>query len=100
VFGPYKTKAAALAAAATGPPPSSKLVDSRGLTDNSSAKPGQSLNVVPGVSDFFSRLGDRATWVRILKVTVGAIMIIAGLVRLGAPGAEQLAAKLPKVIPV
>jgi len=100
VFGPYNSKAAALAAAATGPPPPSKMVNSRGLTDNSSAAPGQSLNVVPGLSDFFTKLGDRATWVRILKVVVGSIMIIAGLVRLGAPGAEQVASKLPKVIPV
>jgi hypothetical protein len=70
---------------------------------------GEGIGQVPGakalggldaIGNFFSTLGDRATWVRIIKVVVGSIMIIAGLVRLGAPGAEQIAGKLPPVIPV
>lgn len=58
------------------------------------------LSGIDAVGGFFSKLGDRATWVRILKVTVGAIMIIAGLVRLGSPAAEKIAAKLPPIVPV
>jgi hypothetical protein len=58
------------------------------------------LTGVNAIGGFFAKIGDRSTWVRIIKVVVGAIMIIAGLVRLGAPGAEQVASKLPKVIPV
>ena len=58
------------------------------------------LTGIDAVGSFFSKLGDRALWVRIVKVAVGAIMIIAGLAKMGAPAAEKIAAKLPKVIPV
>jgi hypothetical protein len=52
------------------------------------------------IGKFFARLGQRATWVRIVKVIAGGILIIAGLARLAQPGAEKLASNLPKVIPV
>ena len=58
------------------------------------------LSGVNAIGSFFTKIGDRATWVRVLKVVTGALMIIAGLVRLGAPGAEKIAGQLPKVIPV
>lgn len=55
---------------------------------------------INAVGAFFNKLGDRATIVRIVKVVIGAVMIIAGLAKMGAPAAEKIAAKLPKVIPV
>jgi hypothetical protein len=58
------------------------------------------LSGIDAVGSFFNKLGDRATWIRVAKVVIGAIMIIAGLVRMGVPGAEKIASKLPPVVPV
>jgi len=96
--GAFATKAAAQAyKAAIGkgtlaPPPGTPVFGGQHVPNP--------LSGIDAVGHFFTTLGDRATWVRILKVTVGAIMIIAGLVRMGAPGAEKIASKLPPIVPV
>jgi len=92
VLGPYASKADA------------ELADLNAI-GKSTAKGGIApglggLSGVNAIGNFFNKIGDRATWVRIAKVAIGAIMIIAGLVRLGVPAAEKIAAKLPPVVPV
>jgi hypothetical protein len=90
VFGPFPTRAAAQKIAGIAPEP-----PHLGITGNPSVPGG-----LTAIGDFFTKIGDRATWVRVAKVVIGAIMIIAGLAKLGTPAAEKIAAKLPKVIPV
>lgn len=82
----YPTQAAAKAEAAKfngalglSPNPIQAVI--QGATGNTTAS-GVGQNPLTAVGQFFSTLGQRATWVRIAKVAIGAIMIITGLNKL------------------
>jgi hypothetical protein len=50
-------------------------------------------SVIPQqVTQFFSDLGEKATWLRIAKVVVGSVMIIIGLARITGAGAAVTSA--------
>lgn len=83
LYGPYPTEADAKAAVKAG-----KVV---APTTNSPSIPGigNPLSAIGDVNSFFASLGQRATWVRILKVMFGGMLILAGLFRIS--GASKAA---------
>lgn len=87
VYGPYPSKAAAQADLNSGPS-SGKLLNSRGLTDNSSAKPGQSLS-----SSILGPFEEAATWERVAIGLLGIVLIAIGVARLthAVPAATDIA---------
>jgi hypothetical protein len=86
--GPYKTEALALAHKGVSGPPAST---------NESL--GQQLGTATGSVLGLPQLSNlRDLMIRVIKVVIGAAMIIVGIAQLS--GASKIAASLPKVVPV
>lgn len=85
--GPYATKAAAQAAA-------DKQKQSANSTVFNPQLPNP-LNGVAAIGDFFSRLADPHTWLRVAEVLVGAAFLVIGLNHLLGNPAGKLAGATP-----
>lgn len=79
--GGYSTQAAAqkVVDAFNAQPNTNKLAKAGVTTAPNLPNP---LTGVAAIGDFFSKLGQRNTWLRIGKVVVGLVLIIVGLVQL------------------
>jgi hypothetical protein len=77
VMGPYPDKAAANAAVQAGGPAGTPPVTG----------PAPSLNPLSGIAavgDFFGRLSQANTWIRVAEVLLGAALLIIGLAKLAS----------------
>lgn len=103
--GPYRTKAAAKAAAGTGSP---------GIPGTGPGGPGTSTSTVDSsnghlphlpdpltaIGGFIAALETASTWERVAKVVLGAALILVGMAKLtGATGAlKSVAGKVPVIV--
>jgi hypothetical protein len=81
--GPYATKAAAQAAVKAGKVNKGTSV---GQNPNPGTTTGINLgNAIPGLTDianFFDRLGEANTWIRVGEVILGLVLIAAGIAKI------------------
>jgi hypothetical protein len=95
VLGPYATKAEAQAAEKKQPGnPNSKPVIHVPVLD----KIGQVLSGVNAIGDFFNKLSEANTWLRIAEGLLGGILIAVSLAKLS--GVENVVSKAVTKIPV
>jgi hypothetical protein len=59
---------------------------------------GEPQNAIPGVSAFFTALGDSNTWIRVAKVVVGGLLLVIGLVHI--TGADNAVATAARKVPL
>lgn len=73
--------------------PAAKLGGQTALNVGSQAAAG----AIPGVSGFFTALGQSNTWIRVAKVIVGGVMLIVGLAHISGAGnaLAETARKVP-----
>lgn len=66
-------------------------------TATHAAQQATNLTGLAAIGDFFSRITEANTWIRLVKVVVGGVLVIAGLVHMtGAGGkAAQIVRKMP-----
>lgn len=105
VGGPYPTRAAAQAAAAGDK-------STVAATAGSGAPPGVSTSTVgssgghlpnplsglAAIGDFFGRLTQSATWIRVAKVITGGLLLVVGLAHM--TGASNAAAQAARRVPL
>jgi len=103
VGGPYPTQAAATAAAQK---------DKNTTTGGGGTHPGVSVSTVnssnghlpsalsglAAIGDFFARLGDPNTWIRVAKVIAGGTLLIVGLAHMS--GADNAIATVARKAPL
>ena len=97
--GPYATKAAAEAAVASGQV--KPQTSSAGPQLNVGGNPVGNANDLTGlasIGDFFSRLTNANTWIRVGKVLVGGVLLIVGLAHM--TGADNAAFKAARTVPL
>lgn len=87
--GPYPTKAAAQAEAAA---------QTKTATSTEVSTPDVSLPGLSQVGDFFQRLTQGNTWIRVAKVIVGGMLLIVGLVHI--TGVDNAVASIARKVPV
>ena len=92
VLGPYPSKAAALAAEKAQPPnPNSKpVIKVPGIN--------QIFGGVNAIGDFFNKLSEANTWLRIAEGILGGILIAVSLAKL--TGVENVISQTVKKIPI
>ena len=74
-FGPYATKAAAQAAVKAGKVTGDKTAGGALIT-------GAAIPGVANIGAFFDRLGQAATWIRVVEIILGGALILAGVAKL------------------
>lgn len=62
------------------------------------AAASQDIPGLPAIGDFFSRLTEAATWIRIAKVVAGGVLLIVGLVHI--TGADNSVANVARKVPL
>jgi hypothetical protein len=98
------TEAQAAAAAKqefpTGKAPTTSVTT--GLSNAASAETGISisnpLDYLKNIAGFFESLGERNTWIRVAKVLIGGVLVIAGFIKL--TGAKQTAQSIVSKVPI
>ena len=110
--GPFTTESAAQAAPANGGNPG--LLQEIGAGAGAAAETGSlgglsptpqvsnPLDYLQSIGDFFSRLSEANTWIRLAKIVIGTGLIVVGVAHLVGAGkiVEDVAGSVPPVIPV
>jgi hypothetical protein len=56
------------------------------------------LDYLKNIAGFFESLGERNTWIRVAKVLIGGVLVIAGFIKL--TGAKQTAQSIVSKVPI
>lgn len=95
ISGPYLSLAAADAVAATEPENSTQPTPIPGLsvTPGGGFQASNPLTGLAAIGDFFQRLTQASTWIRVGEVLLGLILLAAGLARIthAVPAATRIA---------
>lgn len=99
VWGPYSTQQeAANRAAQVGANGDTTSQSLTGLGNAAASTLGNPLTGLAAIGDFFSRLTEADTWIRVGKVLAGGVLLIIGLAHM--TGAENGIAKIARNVPV
>lgn len=90
IIGPFKSKAQAQSEASAGK--YSPGVSGSGNESSAAQVPG-----IQQIGDFFSKLGNSNTWIRVGKVVIGAALIIVGISHM--TGMDNAAGKVARKVP-
>lgn len=95
--GPYATEAQAKAAQAPRQQSVNPANDAVNAAQNATGGIGGAL---AGIADFFHRLTEAHTWLRVAEFLVGGAFLVIGLNHLLGNPAGKVARSVPKVVPI
>jgi hypothetical protein len=96
--GPFTSQAAAQAYLKVGAQNTGTQIPGVDITPSGGVTASNPLQGLAAIGDFFSRLTQASTWIRVAKVISGGLLLVIGLVHI--TGADNKVASIARKVPV